>query len=168
MFGFNRRKKYTMNVKAADMTLQNVFSACDQAPNQVPFDKIILRNKLTYRSDNTYISVTAVLLLLTFLIPVFLPHSDDLSFLSVDYKSSNTMSVVSHNMADDKFTVQVNESNIDVESSYILGPDNQMLPPLEYDEAGNTLVFPVGEGEYNVFIYDNDGRCLHLLISPRK
>ena len=41
-----------MDIKQAGETLQNIFAACEQEPNKVPFDKIVLRQKA-----NTYPSL---------------------------------------------------------------------------------------------------------------
>ena len=61
---FSKNSKYEMNKETANAALQNVFAACDKAPNTIPFDKLLLREKL-----NTHIYdrlVVLVLLLLLF------------------------------------------------------------------------------------------------------
>ena len=42
---FRKKKTYQMDIKSADTTLQNIFAACNETPNTVPFDKLLLRQK---------------------------------------------------------------------------------------------------------------------------
>ena len=37
------KKTYQMNIDKANDTLQNVFAACNKAPNTIPFDKLVLQ-----------------------------------------------------------------------------------------------------------------------------
>lgn len=64
-----RKKTYQMDVAQASSALQNIFAACDQAPNTIPFDKIILRQKLNTQIYIRLIIITLIVLLLTFLSP---------------------------------------------------------------------------------------------------
>ena len=66
----HKNKKYQMDMDTANAALQNILAACDQAPNTIPFDKIVLRQKANTKPYNRLIVLTAVLLLLTFLSPL--------------------------------------------------------------------------------------------------
>lgn len=39
-----------MNIDSANAALQNIFAACDQKPNTMPFDTILLRQQANTRS----------------------------------------------------------------------------------------------------------------------
>ena len=64
------RKRYQMDRKQADATLQKVFAACEQPPNQTSFDKLLLRRQADTRLLNSLLLLTALILLLTLLFPL--------------------------------------------------------------------------------------------------
>ena len=69
---FFRQKKYQMNIEQADATLQKVFATCKQSPNTTSFDKLLLRRQLNTRFLDNLLILTAIILLLTFLAPLFI------------------------------------------------------------------------------------------------
>ena len=46
---FRKKKNYEMNIDTANAILQNVFAAEAKAPNTIPFDKLVLREKANTR-----------------------------------------------------------------------------------------------------------------------
>ena len=66
---FYKKHRYEMDIKLANETLQNIFAACDRAPNTIPFDKLVLRQKTNTRLYNILLIITAILFLLTLLFP---------------------------------------------------------------------------------------------------
>src|SRR5574344_1679023 len=76
MLHFRKKKKYVMDIKTADKTLQNVFAACNKEPNSIPFDKLLLRQKLNTKGYTCRMWISFAILLLTFLAPLaFKPSS---------------------------------------------------------------------------------------------
>lgn len=69
---FFKQKKYQMNIEQADATLQKVFAACKQSPNTTSFDKLLLRRQLNTKLLDNLLIATAIILLLTFLSPLFI------------------------------------------------------------------------------------------------
>ena len=65
-----------MDIKQAGETLQNIFAACEQEPNKVPFDKIVLRQKANTKmfTIGKYISILFIIFL--FIAPFLFPHSE--------------------------------------------------------------------------------------------
>ena len=37
-----------------------------------------------------------------------------------------------------------------------------------YDKKTNTVVFPYDNKEYNIYVFDTNGKSIHLLLSPKK
>jgi hypothetical protein len=66
---FNRRK-YTLDVAAAGATLQNVFETCNQAPNTIPFDKLVLKQDADTGKYDIWLVFTFIIFILTAIIPV--------------------------------------------------------------------------------------------------
>lgn len=161
-----RKNKYEMDVKSAGKMLENVFAACNTEPNQVPFDKIVLRSKQNLFTDNLFIVVTIVLFLITFVAPLFFPHGS--SFLSVDSNMGRPLNVIDYQMTTESFSITFDGNTIDAGSSYMLGADDVTVMPSEYDRKTNTITFPYTPQEYNIYVFDINGRCIHLLLAPRK
>ena len=166
MFGFKKSKRYQMDIKTADQMLQNVFAACDTTPNKVPFDKIVLRNKTDVRSERLLIIFTALLFILTLVTPLFLPKGS--AFVSVDSTMGRPLTVVSHEMQDSAFLITFEGNNLDLSSCYMEASDGTVVYAVSYDEETNTVTFPYDKKEYNIYVYDVSGKCIHLLLTPRK
>ena len=163
---FKKSKRYQMDIKTADQMLQNVFAACDTTPNKVPFDKIVLRNKTDVRSERLLIVITIILFILTLITPLFLPKGND--FVSVDSSMGRPLSVTVHEMKDDSFLISFEGNKVDITSSYMEGKDGSVVYASSYDEFTNTVTFPYDSKEYNIYIYDVSGKCIHLLLTPKK
>ena len=67
---FRKNKIYKMDPGQANSALQNIFAACDQTPNTIPFDKLLLRQKLNTRKYDILLCVIALALFFTFLSPL--------------------------------------------------------------------------------------------------
>lgn len=163
---FKKKKTYNMDINTAGKMLENVFAACDTKPNEIPFDKIVLRSKQNLFTDNLFIVLSIVLFIVTFCAPLLFPHSP--IFMSVDRYSERPLQVMSHEMTDDTFSITFEGPVIDIESSYMIGADNYRVSACEYDRFDNNIVFPYYDQEYNIYVYDVNGRYIHLLLTPHK
>lgn len=67
---FNR-KKYTLDVAVAGATLQNVFETCNQAPNTIPFDKLVLKQEADTDKYDKWLVLTFIIFILTAILPFF-------------------------------------------------------------------------------------------------
>jgi hypothetical protein len=65
-----RRKKYTLDVVAAGATLQNVFEACNQAPNTIPFDKLVLKQEADTSKYDIWLVITFIIFVITAIVPI--------------------------------------------------------------------------------------------------
>lgn len=163
---FKKKKTYSMDINTAGKMLENVFAACDTKPNEIPFDKIVLRSRQNLFTDNLFIVLSIVLFVVTFLVPLFFPHSP--IFMSLDKDSGRPLKVVAHEMTDDSFSITFEGSSLDIESCYMLGADDTTVTAIEYNRFDNTIVFPYVPQEYNIYIFDVNGRFMHLLLAPHK
>ena len=163
MLKFKKPKKYGVDIKTADQILQNVFAEAKVEPNNISFEKIIQRSRLNLISDNIYILVTAILFVAVLLCPLFMPKGS--VFMSVDHRSERDLAIVSHSVVDGNFTITLDGPMVDTASTYVVDPEGTEFPAISYDSATNTLVLPFGSGDYNIYIYDVNGRLLHLLLS---
>jgi hypothetical protein len=162
---FSKRNNYKLDVKTADDVLQNVFAACDVSPNTIPLDKILKRTKLNLVSDNLLIILAGLLLAFTLLIPTTFPHED--FFISVSHDSDRPLTVTSLDIRDNEFSLSFDGNLLDVSACFMTDGRDRIIGPSAYIEEKNTILFPFDEMvEYNIFIYDVNGRSIHLLLTP--
>lgn len=161
-----KKKKYSMDIKTADKTLQNVFAACDTVPNRVPFDKIVLRNKQNFKSDRAFIFGTGLFFILTFILPLFFPHGN--VFMKVDNTQGRPLTVMGSELTENSFSLTFEGDSLDSANSYMLDSQDNKVKASAYFEDTNTIVFPYYPSEYNIYVYDEHGKCIHLLLSPHK
>lgn len=164
MFDAVKKNKYDVDVEMADAMLQNVFKACDTEPNIVPLEKMVHRSRLNMFTDNLYIVLASVLFVLTLLMPLVFPHSK--AFISADPNKGVGFSVVSSELTDTTFSITFESDALDSGACYMEGNDNSRVTAIEYNRETNTIVFPYAQMEYNIYIFDINGKAIHLLLSP--
>ncbi|MBR6309111.1 MAG: hypothetical protein IKR39_10950 [Lachnospiraceae bacterium] len=161
-----KKKTYSIDINTAGKMLENVFAKAETSPNTVPFDKIVLRSKQNLFTDNLFIVLSSLIFVVTLLMPLFFPHSK--MMVSVDAASSRPLTVKEHHMTESTFSITFDGLPVDVVNSYMVDDDDETVSIVEYDSATNTVVFPYDKKEYNIYVYDTNGKCIHLLLSPRK
>ena len=161
-----KKKTYSMDIDTASKMLENVFAAANTSPNKVPFDKIVTRNKQNLFTDNLFIVLSSVIFVITLILPVFFPHSKVL--MSVDAASARPLTVKEHHMEESSFSITFDGLPVDVEMSYMVDDNDDIVPVASYDKKTNTVVFPYDNKEYNIYVFDSNGKSIHLLLSPRK
>ena len=162
---FSKNSKYEMNKETANATLQNVFAACDKAPNTIPFDKLLLREKLNTHIYDRLVVLVLLLLLFTFLSPLaIVPVSESLERVFAPEKVQMT-----DNYVEDGFLyIQLKGDNILYEDAYLERSDGTIVPATSYDIKTKIICFPfVEDGESNIYIPVTDSSPLHLLLSPQ-
>ncbi len=126
---------------SAKMALSGVFSACDMEPGSIPFDKAVLNNRQNFLSDHIYIIVTSVILIFTFLCPLFFPHSNYV-VSSVGNRYAKTLSVTSLQVTDDSLIFTFDGPVVDTGSSYMEDLDGNRFEPVSYNRIDNSIVLP--------------------------
>lgn len=161
---FDNDKKSQMDLETADAILQNVFKACDAEPNKISLKKLEEKAAVNYRTDNVLIIVAAVLLFISILIPLFFKSAQ--FFVSVDEKSSRPLAITSHEMTTEQLSMSFEGPKVDISKTYIEANDGTIIKPINFDSSKNAVTFPGLTQEANIYIYDINGKCLHLLLTP--
>ena len=161
-----KKKTYSMDIDMAGKMLENVFAAAGTAPNKVPFDKIVLRNRQNLFTDNLFIVLSSMIFVITLLLPLFFPHSKVL--MSVDAASGRPLTVKEHHMEEASFSITFDGLPVDAKLSYMVDDNDDTVAPVSYDRETNTVVFPYDNKEYNIYVFDENGKSIHLLLSPKK
>lgn len=163
---FSKKKKYSLNDQMANEMLQNVFAACDREPNTIPFDKLILRRKISTRAYTFGMTVTTIILAITFLLPLaFPPTKATVTNLG---NNNDKLKITSHRVDENLFYLDLEDIEIDTETSYMLTADGELYYPTSFDSSTDTVVFPYLNQEVNIYIYDTEGNLLQLLLTPKK
>lgn len=160
----NDKNTYTMDLKQADAMLKNVFAACEQKPNETPLDLIMLRQ----RAHTTFFRigrfVTLHFIIFLFIVPFLFP----LSNLWTSVKDNSTgLNIVRHYEKDDCLILCLDSVDIDYDSCYMTTRSTPRILPLEFRREQKQLLFPYPTEECNIYIYNNEGKELHLLITPK-
>lgn len=162
---FHRKRKYEMNIDTANAILQNVFAAGEKTPNRIPFDTLMLRGRADTRFYDRALVLLAVLLCLTFLLPLAIvplakrlePSVDEgYAVLTADY------------ISDGLLCLEVRGCGICCADAWMETSDGTVCQVLSYDEDRGLLCFPYVEAaEANIYIPVKNGEPLHLLLTPQ-
>lgn len=162
---FFKRKTYQMDIKKADSALQNIFAACNQSPNTIPFDKLVLRRKANTRIYNRLLTVTAVILLFTFLSPFYIVP---LSHVTEKLLKPEPVVLLDDYLEDGILYLQLGGDNILYGEAYLETPEGQKISAIVYDTRKQLIGFPfLEEGESNIYIPIKNSEPLHFLLTPQ-
>lgn len=152
-----------MDLKQADATLQNVFKACHIPPNTIAFDKLALRRKLNTRIYNRLLAITALLLLLTFILPLVV---SPVSFFS-GRKETSEVILISDTLSGDVLKLTLSGSGICYSEAYQETASGIIEPALSYNEKTGVISFSYYGTETNIYIPLENAPDFHLWLSPR-
>ena len=161
---FRKKKNYEMNIDTANTILQNVFAAESKAPNTIPFDKLILREKANTRFYDRGLILLLLVLLLTFISP--------LTIIPIVGISSTGFTADSAKLKDDYVEdgilyLQLEGINIQYEEAFLETTDGVKHPPVSFDKSKGIICFHyIDSMESNIYIPIADEQSLHLLLTP--
>ncbi len=161
-----QKKNFSINQKAASQALQNVLAACDKTPATIPFDKLLLRSKLNTRIYNRLITITVVLLIITFLSPLAVAPMN--AFFNKNRDFSKVV-VESDYVSNDILYLTLIGNDIMYDRAYQIMEDGTKEDPVSFQIKSQQICFIYhSDQEVNIFIpYGND-QTLHLLVSPEE
>ena len=160
---FRRNKIYSLNKKAANEALQNVFAACEQTPNTQSLDALMFKNiaNTTLVKLGKWLSIALMVLVL--LCPlVFYMAGKDKS--NAPHKTD--IVVTGHYLDEENgyFVMQLSGSDIYYEGIYAKKEDGSVIYPAETDING-TVKFSFKSGTLNIFIPDTEGGIVQAVLS---
>lgn len=149
----------------ANQTLQNVFRACNQQPNNVTVDQLLERKKAMVHPYNVWIVVSIVALVLTFLSPLALnPMINRIK----KGESQTNITITNHQVTDGHFQMTLSGDFIDYSSIHAINSAGMKIHPDSHSVADGIVSIPYdGKEELNIYVSDYNGKQLHLLLSPK-
>ena len=160
---FRRNKIYSINRKAANEALQNVFAACEQTPNTTSLDALLFKNI----ANTTLVKVgkwTSVALLVLILLS---PSVFYVAGKNEEGKVHRTNIEVTDHYLDEEngcFVMMLRGDDIDYDAIYAKKENGAVIYPLETDEQG-IVKFRFEEGTLNIFIPDTEGGVVQAVLS---
>ena len=160
---FRRNKVYSINKKAANETLQNVFAACEQTPNTQSLDALLFKNIANTTLVKTGKWIAIALLVLILLSPLVFyqaakeaktrPHKPDIT-------------VTEHYLDEENecFVFRLSGSDIYYEGIYARSGDGTVVYPIETLDDG-TVKFHFTKGTLNIYIPDTEGGIVQAVLS---
>lgn len=158
------KKKYSMDMNTANQTLQNVFAACNQQPNTIPFDKLVLKGLAQTTLVKFCKWSAAVFLLLVLLAPLTFRNPD---FIVSSKGFGQQIAIEDHQLYEDHFIMRLSGENVDYDNIYAKKPDGTVVFPSSADPSERSVVIPYDGSSLNIYIPDNSGNVLQALLSER-
>ena len=159
---FRRNKIYSINKKAANEALQNVFAACEQTPNTQSLDALLFKNiaNTTLVKFGKWMSI-ALLVLILLSPTVFYMAGKDVK--EVSHKADIT--VISHHLDKENecFVMELDGTNIDYDGIYAKKEDGAIIYPVEASDG--IVTFRFESGTLNIFIPDTEGGIVQAVLS---
>lgn len=163
---FRKNKKYQMDMDAANAALQNILAACDKAPNTIPFDKLVLRQKANTKVYNTLLIITAIILLITFLSPLTIVP---IATYTEKLLAPEPATLVNDYVQDNILYLEFSGDNILYEDCYMETSAGEQFSPSSYDSGQGLICFPFDSSqEVNIYIPVKDNATLHFLLTPEE
>lgn len=159
------KKKYSVDMDTANQTLQNVFAACHQEPNTIPFDKLFLKGIAHTAFTKTGKCVGTAFLILTLFAPLAFRNPD---FLVMSKGPTQQMAIEDHQLFTNEFVMTLNGSDIDYTHIYAKKADGSIVLPLYVNPATHTVSLPYDGETLNIYILDLNGNVLQAILSESK
>lgn len=158
-----KKNQYHMDTLRADTTLQSVFAACDKTPPTASVDMLSRRLRNHYRLYN-FLVLTAVLLLITFLMPLVITPVT--TYIYGEYKPRKA-TLLADSVTDGVLQLTLSGDGILYEEAYQETVDGIMEPALSFSRETGTICFPYHATDTNIYIPVKNAPALHLLLSPK-
>ncbi len=159
-------RKYTMDGAAADETLKNVFQACNLKVTERSLQDMRKNQSKEHISMIVLMIVALAACIVIFLVPFFL-YSSPANVTQVG-KNSTTLTVESHHEDNGIFYLTLSGGEIDYSGIRLVKNDGTENNILSFDAATSTIAFAYTEDDLNIYIPQDTGATLHLLLSPKK
>ena len=160
---FRRNKIYSINRKAANEALQNVFAACEQTPNTQSLDALLFKNiaNTTLVKTGKWMSI-ALLLLILFCPVVF--YISGKNAVNSEHKTDITVTELHMDADNGLFVMKLSGTGIDYNGIYAKKEDGSVIRPVETETDG-TVKFRFESGTLNIFIPDTEGGIVQAVLS---
>ena len=160
---FRRNKIYSIDRKAANEALQNVFAACEQTPNTQSLDVLLFKNiaNTTLVKLGKWLSVALLVLIMLCPLVFYIAGKQH-----EDVRGKTDIKVTEHYIdeADQCFVMTLSGDDIYYEGIYAKKEDGSVIYPLSVEPDG-TVRFHFESGTLNIYIPDTEGGIVQAVLS---
>jgi len=162
---FSKNKKYNINTKAANETLQNVFAACEIEPNETPLEVIRAINIASAAVVKIGFYISIALLVVVLMMPF--AFKDSAKNKRNDTTGTSVVKVTGHYLDTDNgcFVMTLSGDGILYDKIYAKRDDGSIVIPSKIDEDNNMIFIPFTEGNINIYIPKEDGSVMQAVLS---
>lgn len=153
-----------MSRKAADETLQNVFLACNKAPNSVSLERLVIRSLI----KSTFSTVCMIICHIFLILVIFSPLAFVEKGFRVDRAMSADVAIVNHMLYEDKFVIVVSGDDMKKNDIYGKLRDSTLIKPEDIsanDDGTYTVVFPYHNEDFAIYIPTSSGGTIKAVLS---
>lgn len=148
----------------ADATLQKVFEACKQSPNTTSFDKLILRRQLNTKLLDNLLTLTAIILFLTFLSPLGVAS---VNVIFPGKEPASHVTLLSDTLTDGKLCLSLSGNGILYDDAYQETESGIVEKAVSYDKNAGTICFTYYGTVTNIYIPLENAPVFHLVLAPQ-
>ena len=160
---FRRNKIYSINKKAANEALQNVFAACEQTPNTQSLDALLFKNiaNTTLVKFGKWMSIALMVLILLCPLVFYMEGQS-----KEDRVHKADIVVTDHYLdsENDVFVMELAGNDIYYDGIYAKTESGSVVYPIETDNSG-IVKFHFEGGTLNIFIPDTEGGIVQAVLS---
>lgn len=160
------QNKYSMNMKTADATLQNIFDACNVSHNSVPFDKIMLRSRAETKTVELFRYLATLFLIFAILTPLFFSRDD--SFVLLNKAPGQPVVVTDHQLYDTAFTMCLMGKDILYDEIKATKEDGAIIFPKLIDKNNGIVTFPYDGSPLTIVVPAGNGYSMTAILSENK
>lgn len=157
-------KKIKLDRNTADDILQNVFEECNVAPNEVPFDKIVLRSTAETKGVRFIKYFALAILVLVIVSPLAFKQSDKFGLA----QSAKSITIENHSLYEHYFVITLSGNKIDYNSIYAQKENGAYIYPDSIDTEAGLVIFPYDGDALNIYISSLDGEKIHAVLAENK
>lgn len=155
-------KKYTLTIDTADKTLQNIFAACEQTPNNIPLQRLASQKSAIVKPLNIMIGVCHFVLFIVLLLP-FVMHQPKYHFTT--YNKYDSFYIKEHYAEQENVFIRVNTTELNLSKCYMVDSKGAQYPVKDFNTTTNTLILPFYDDFGDIYLSDESGHTLHVLLT---
>lgn len=154
---------YVMDKKAASETLKNVFAANNAAPNKTSLDTLVMRTRANTTLVKSCKWIAIVALFFVTISP--LAFKSGQNFTVNNMKASSQVTVVNHELYDDRFEMVLSGDLVDYSGIYCKKLDGTVVIPTVSDRNSHFVEIPFDGDSLNIYIPCTDGKVVQAVLS---
>lgn len=157
-------KKHSLDQNTANGILQNVFEECNVTPNEVPFDKIMLRSIAETKGVRFFKYFAVAILILVIASPLAFKQSNNFGLVN----SARSVSIENHALYEHYFILTLSGTAIDYNAIYAKKADGAYIYPDSIDKKAGLVIFPYDGDSLNIYITSLNGEVIHAVLAENK